>query len=123
MYESILEYIVNADLYYRLWMVAEMQHPTPKVPRLSGPDTSNLSQPRVEWFPELVEQFEDVRLVPSVIRGTDGKHNLDTDMRFHTGSKKPTIDCLKLDFFWGCEQKDVFRGQKSGRGSFKLPIN
>ena len=122
MYESILEYIATADRFYRLWMVAEMQHPTPQAPNFSGPNFANLSQPRAEWFPQLVEQFEDVRLVPSVIRGSDGKHNLDSDMRFHTGNKKPTIDCLKLELFWGCEREDVFRKQKSGRGSFKLPM-
>ena len=122
MYESILEYIVNADLFYRLWMVAEMQNPTPEFPSMGGPNKTNISQPRAEWFPDLVSQFEDVRLVPSVICGSDGKHNLDSDMRFHTGNKEPTIHAAKLELFWGCEREDVFRQQKSGRGSFKIPM-
>jgi hypothetical protein len=124
MYESILEYIVNADLFYRLWMVAEMQNPTPQMPmpRLSGPDYSNMSQPRKEWFPDLVNQFEDVRLVPDAIRSSNSKHNLDSNLRFHTGNKTPTISSEKLEMIWGCSKDDVFNSQNPYQISSKVPM-
>ncbi len=101
MYDTILEYIVNADLYYRLWMVAELQNP--HIKNYQTPNKQPIAQTRREWFPDLVNQFEDVRLVPAGILIADGNHAMDSDMRFHTGSKKPTINISKMEIFWGDE--------------------
>ena len=110
MYQSILEYIVNADLFYRLWMVAEYQTPT------APGDRMKMAQPREEWLPELAGTFEDVRLIPGVIRCDNPNHLLDTQMRFHTGNKTPTIDAEKVELFWGVGRSDVFRVNTRDRG-------
>jgi hypothetical protein len=98
MFDTVLEYIVNADMYYRLWMVGELQNPTPVN---SSVIKQKFTQPRNEWFPDLVDQFEDVRLVPSLIRNTGGVHHLDGDMRFHIGNRKPSIISNKMEMIWG----------------------
>lgn len=100
MYDTVLEYIVNADTYYRLWMVGELQNPTPANQSIPH---QKLTQPRDGWFPDLVEQFDDVGLVPAAISVIDGTHTLDGDMRFHTGNKKPTIAADKVELLWGDE--------------------
>ncbi len=99
MYDTVLEYIINADRYYRLWMVGELQNPTPANSRIG----QKYTQPRNEWFPDLVDQFEDVRLVPAVISVVDDNHSIDKDMRFHTGNKKPTIAAGKVEIAWGSD--------------------
>ena len=81
MFDTVLEYITNADMYYRLWMVGELQNPTPA----NSIIWQKYNQPRNEWFPDLVDQFGDVRLVPAVISVIGDSHNIDKDMRFHTG--------------------------------------
>lgn len=98
MFDTILEYITNADMYYRLWMVGELQNPTPANPSIIK---QKFTQPRSDWFPDLVNQFEDVRSVPSLIRTTGGVHHLDGDMRFHIGNRKPSITSSKMEMIWG----------------------
>lgn len=100
MFENILEYIVNADDFYRLWMVSEMQHPT-KVGSLKTTSQTRIRHPRDEWMPELVEQFNDVRDVPNVVICADADHLVDSQLRFHTGNKTPTISCKKMILQWG----------------------
>jgi hypothetical protein len=95
MYQSVLEYLVNADLFYRLWMAAEMQDPV-------GTGGSTIMHPRTEWLPEVVNgTFEDVRLVPSAIRVTGNKHRLNSDLQFHTGNTTPTIKVNRMELLWG----------------------
>jgi hypothetical protein len=103
MYNSILEYIVNADMYYRLWMAAQMQYPH-SVP-------SNIVQCRKNWMPGLVGVFDDVRDVPSLIRCNDVTHIINSDVQFHTGNKNPSIDAKKLEIFWGLDEDEVFSDQ------------
>ena len=99
MYDSILEYIVNADLFYRLWMVGEMQHPTPSSIKDYQTKNSNpIAQPRGEWFPALVDQIDDA---PAGIRVGGYNHQLDAAMRFHSGNKLPTVSAGKMEIFWG----------------------
>lgn len=94
MFNSILEYAVNADDYYRLWMVSEHQTPTPNT-------EDKRAQPRAQWLPDLVGMFDDVRDVPSRIDVRENEHVLDSEFRFHTGNKKPTIAVSKMDLLWG----------------------
>lgn len=108
MFNSILEYVVNADMYYRLWMAAEMQYPN------EGTDRSKVTQPRVDWLPQLVDMFEDVRDVPGVIRTDNAKQLLDSELRFHTGNKTPTIRVPKMELYWGVTNLDVFTVLDSG---------
>ena len=121
MYESILEYIVNAHHFYRLWMVGEHMSPQPRMPSLGSDATSNVSQPRTEWLPELVGTFDDPRTIPEVVRVSFNDHQLDGEFRFHSGSSKPTIKVETLEFFWGCTVQDVFNSERSGRPEYQKP--
>jgi len=91
MFTNILQYITNADDYYRLWMVAQLQHPDQKMIQYAG-----------HWMPELVEQFDDKNEIPDSIsfREANG-HQVDSEMRFHAGNVKPTIDITKGILGWG----------------------
>ena len=100
MYESLLQYIVNADDFYRLWMVGEFQSPTPMTDQHIAKGRL-VTQPREEWFPPLVEQMGDVRMVPTIIRCAGAAHAIDSELRFHAGNNKPTIQCNKLELIWG----------------------
>lgn len=105
MFQSILEYVVNADAYYRLWMAAEMQNPTTPM----GSEALKITQPRQEWLPDLVGMFSDVRDVPGVIRIDNGHHLVDSTLRFHTGNKNPSTSVGKMELFWGVNRTDVYR--------------
>jgi len=102
MYENILEYIVNADDFYRLWMVGEIQNPT----RKNMSDKSlPITHPREEWMPELVEQFDDIRTVPYRVSCIEANHHVNKDMQFHTGNKTPSIACKTLTLWWGATRE------------------
>ena len=114
MFTNILEYIVNADDYYRLWMVGEMQYPSTEGSYRKSANLA-ISQPRSHWLPELVEDFDDVRLIPSIISVSDPTHHVDSSMRFHTGNKTPTITCKKISYAWG--DNDFTAGDFANRAS------
>ena len=118
MYDSILEYIVNADLYYRLWMVAEMQHPTPaRIKTQRNANVIPINHSRREWFPDLVDQLGDAEMVPVVIKSSAPAHQVDTNMRFHTGNKNPSVKVPTLEIFWGDDDRTV---RKVGPAHIKL---
>ena len=102
MYDSILEYIVNADLFYRLWMVGEMQSPTP-----NQASNARVTQPRIDWNPDVATTLGDVRMIPGIISNEgNADHNLDSEFRFHTGNKGPSIHLNKMRFIWGMDYED-----------------
>ena len=103
MFVNILEYIVNADDYFRMWMVGELQYPS-KQNDYHKEQKLAITQPRANWMPELVEQFDDVRMVPSAISVGSPAYRVDSKMRFHTGNKTPTIACKKLSYAWGDDE-------------------
>lgn len=109
MYEMLPEYLVNADLFYRLWMVAEMQNPQNQP--ASTKMNTNMVKAREDWHPELVALFDDVRMVPGVIRVQFPEHQLNSSYEFHTGSRKPTIHVEEMELFWGVASRDVVNNQ------------
>ena len=106
MYQSIVEYIVNADMYYRMWMVADMQEQ-----QRNGPLTDRSVYTRDVWMPELVDLFPDVRLVPEQISVINGSHILDTQMRFHACNKHPTVRFDSMEIMWGKRDGTPFRAE------------
>jgi len=112
MYDTILEYITNADKFYQLWMVADLQHPdtraavSPTRPRKSGMNCA-LVRAHEEWQPELVKMFDDVQCVPGIVRLYFPEHQLDNQFRFHSGSNKATLKIEAMELFWGVGGTDI----------------
>lgn len=97
MFDTVLQYITNADMYYRLWMVAQMQREQPL----------RIMHFEHQWMPQLVEQFDDVSDIPAYIRcDEDAEHRVDTNLRFHTGNTKPTIKVHKMELGWGITEEE-----------------
>ena len=112
MYDTILEYITNADKFYQLWMVADLQNPDGRT--AVKPDrakkskmNSNLVRSREDWQPDLVKMFDDVRCVPGVVRLNFPEHRLDNQFRFHSGDNKETLAVEVMELFWGVDGSDI----------------
>jgi hypothetical protein len=96
MFKTVLEYITNADMFYRLWMVAQMQREQPRIMHFDR-----------QWLPQLVDQFDDISDVPSYIRcNADAVHRVDNHLRFHTDNTKPTMKVSKMECGWGISEED-----------------
>ena len=117
MYDTILEYITNADKFYQLWMVADLQHPEGRA-AVSPPFrpigdskrakmNSSLVRSREEWQPELVKMFDDVRCVPGIVRLNFPDHQLDNEFRFHSGNNKATLETEVMELYWGVGGTDI----------------
>jgi len=112
MYDTILEYITNADKFYQLWMVADLQHPDGRAAvslerQKKSKFSSLLVRAREEWHPGLVEMFDDVRCVPGVVRLSFPKHRLDSEFRLHSGSNKATLETEVMELYWGVSGTDI----------------
>lgn len=112
MYDTILEYLTNADKFYQLWMVADLQNPDGRA--AVGPErpakskmNSNLVRSREDWQPELVKMFDDVRCVPGIVRLNFPQHQLDNEFRFHSGNGKATLITEAMELFWGVGGTDI----------------
>lgn len=103
MVENILEYVLMADRYFQLWMVAEKLNPQPQNQVNGTRLNTNMVQTRKDWHPSLVSQFDDVRDVPSIVQVDMPEFSIDKQGRFHTGSKKATLDVETLTLFWGVD--------------------
>jgi hypothetical protein len=108
--EYLTDYFLNADLYYRLWMVANLQNEKrePSSPgRLAnfiGMDAT-VTWYRQNWLPELIEQFDNIDMVPDEITVTSSRYSCDDMMRFHTGNKYPSIQMNKMIISWMHDSK------------------
>ena len=111
--ERITDYILHADLYYMLWMVANMTMPESATP--GELPKAGLRKRTVhcrdEWLPQVVELFPDVRMVPETIQIDGHSHSVDGQMRFHTGNKNPSVKADRMIIKWGSEDEGYFRSE------------